>query len=157
MYRVGTVHRNGIRVAPRPELPRVGSYVRQLIRKIPHRTKLPWYVENPIDGWGWGPIHSGLDRGTVFGPVHATLDASATRGLIAVCVPPPLCCLPHGERDNLPKLIWVNICTTGHLGGPSAQVYHHFCEPVAALEVQQWRADGWYDYWVPEHFGADGL
>ena len=153
------MHRNGIRVAPPPALPREGSYVRQLVRKIPYRTKLPWYVASPIDGWGLAPIHPGLDRGTVFGPVHETLDARATHGLISVCVPPPLCCLPHFEREYLPRLIWINICTCRH-PTPSAQGYHryhHFCETVEAREVEQWRANGWYDIRIQEYWRADGL
>ena len=51
------------------------------------------------------PIHVGLDRGTVFGPVHAVVDARATHGVISVCVPVPMCCLPRGQRHYLPKLI----------------------------------------------------
>ena len=138
---------NGIRVAPPPALRRLErSYVRQLIRKIPDSTKLPWYASNPIAGWGQAAIHSGLDRGTVFGPVHAVSDARATHGLISVCVPPPLCCLPYDARDSLPSLIWVNVFTCRHRG---RTVSHHFCEPVAASDIDQWRAHGWYDWWIP--------
>ena len=154
---------NGIRVGPAPPLPREGCYVRQLIRKVWQSTKLPWYAENPIDGCVHCqiPIHDGLDCGTVFGPVHAVVDARATHGLISACVPAPLCCLPSGERNVLPKLIWINFSTSRNPQGvlrhfdsghtrvqPSYhRVSHHFCETVAASEVAQWRVHGWYDCW----------
>ena len=52
----------------------VGHYVKQTLDKIPHRSKVPWYLTAPGEGAGLGrgaQVSDGLGRGAVFGPVAA--------------------------------------------------------------------------------------
>ena len=141
---------NGILEAPPPCLPAHGSYVKQIIRKLPGRTKLPWYWTSPrcskyIGGRWVCPVYDGLDAGTVFGPVHAVENTLEGGGFISVMVPPPLLVVPSEDRAELPELVWVNIFTNRFR---HRHVSHHFCTVVSETEVEAWKGCGWFDNWV---------
>ncbi len=103
--------RNGIVEAPEPAVPGRGSYVRQLIRKAPRGTTLPWYWTAPSARGPTTPVFQGLGRGTVFGPVRETDATLQTIGFISLLVPPPLSLLAPSERAGRPDLVWVNMYT----------------------------------------------
>jgi hypothetical protein len=136
---------NGILEAPPPCLPAHGSYVKQIIRKLPGRTKLPWYWTAPSARSSLGPVYDGLDAGTVFGPVHAVENTLEGGGFISVMVPPPLSVVPSEDCAELPELVWINIFTNRFR---YRQVSHHFCTVVSETEVEAWKACGWFDNWV---------
>ena len=136
--------RNGILQADPPlELPRIGGYVRQLIRKCEGGTCLPWYATSPLTR---RPVKlsNGLSAGTVFGPVHDVEDSRQECGLISVLVPSPYAMLPAGECDHLPPLIWINVYTKSNRGAAAS---HFFCEPVSEDEQNSWYRSGWMDTW----------
>ncbi len=137
-------HNNGIVSGPPPTVPHIGSYARQLIRKIPHGTKLPWYILAPSDNFP-RQASQGLDRGTVFGPVHAVEDTLSTKGFISVMVPAPFKLLPQSEHPNVPELIWINVFALWHGG---REVSDHFCELVLDDEQKSWYKRGWRDLWI---------
>ena len=120
--------------------------MKQAIRKLPGRTKMPWYLTAPSASQSCLPVFDGLDAGTVFGPVHDVDETLEGGGHMSVLVPPPLSLVPPAYRASLPELVWVNIYTNRNGG---RWVSHHFCIVVPEPEVREWRACGWYDIWVP--------
>ena len=135
--------RNGIVSAPRPLVPPIGCYVRQLIHKVEGGTCLPWYFTPPSANL---PQHvfRGLGAGVVFGPVHEVEEHGS---FISVKVPVPTSLLSEAEHRELPQLVWLNVYTNRHRG---RNVSQHYCEVVPESEVILWRDRGWKDTWVQQ-------
>ena len=98
---------NGILRGPPPGRPARGSYVKQAIRKLPGRTKLPWYLTAPSASQSCLPVFDGLDAGTVFGPVHDVDETLEGGGHMSVLVPPPLSLVPPAYRVYFNDLVWL--------------------------------------------------
>ena len=121
-----------------------GDYVEQTLRHVDGRTKLPWYLLPPSNGYGIAPLHHGLDAGAVFGPVHDVESTLSTHGgFVSVLVPTPWTFLPRADWDSLPLLIWINVYKAWDRNGNLADV--HWCRRVPDATVQSWRNQGWQD------------